>query len=480
MFSKTTREQGSSAAWRMAIWPTVAFAVGSAIAVAIMYFVIAHDIRQRSDAWLTGEAGVLSDVAENTPRDSVYQRMVEEVAELASREVRGEGDANGLHPSSVFFLQVDPGQEPIWVGPPRREHFVTAVEQAHLIPGTPADLQVPGWSRAFRVIYRPHGHGGLYLGFADIVAERMLNRLISLCLLVWAITVVLGFIITREVAHRTLARVDRISDAVAEIRSDDLSTRLPEGPHRDEISRLSRTFNRMLDRIQTSVQELRALTDSVAHDLKSPVTSIRGGLEVALAETNPARLHDYLAEAIEGLDRLSQVLTTTLDVAEADAGALQIRKEPIDLSAIVQQMVELYQPAMAERHHILTADLQPVVVEADPALIHRTIVNLLDNEIAHLPPGCKIRILLRAVNSEAEFVLEDDGPGFPADLRDRVFDRFVKGENSTGHGLGLAFVQAVAHVHGGNVTVADRPGGGALITLSLPVVSAGVLASKSA
>ena len=224
----------------------------------------------------------------------------------------------------------------------------------------------------------------------------MLDRLTERCLLVWAITVALGFLITWLAAYRTLARVERISDTVSRMGSDDLSSRLPEGPHPDEITRLSRTFNRMLERIQSSVHQMRILTDSVAHDLKSPVTSIRGSLEVALSSGAQGQWRERVAEAIEGLDRLAQLLNTTLDVAEADAGALQLRKEPIELSELVRQLVDLYQPAMAEHRHEVVTELQTVCIEADASLLHRTIANLLDNEIAHLPPGCRINITVQA------------------------------------------------------------------------------------
>src|ERR1700691_6032022 len=104
MFSKKHKSQGRSGAWRIAIWPTVAFAVGSAVAFTIMYFLIARDINQRSDAWLSGEAETLADVSANTPRDALYDRLVGEVAELASREVPDADDSNGQHQTSVFFL----------------------------------------------------------------------------------------------------------------------------------------------------------------------------------------------------------------------------------------------------------------------------------------------------------------------------------------------------------------------------------------
>lgn len=469
MFSKKRKSQGASAAWRIAIWPTAAFAVGSAVAFIIMYFLIARDINQRSDAWLSGEAETLADVSANTPRDALYDRLVGEVAELASREVPDADDSNGQHHTSVFFLQTQPGQDPIWVGPTSKEKFIAAIQHAELVPGAPGNVQVAGWEKPFRVVYKSRGDAsGLYLGFADVSGSQMLDRLTERCLLVWAITVALGFLITWIVAFRTLARVDRISDTVARMGSDDLSSRLQEGAHPDEITRLSSTFNRMLGRIQASVHQMRILTDSVAHDLKSPVTSIRGSLEVALSSGTPEQLRESIAEAIEGLDRLSQLLNTTLDVAEADAGALQLRKERIDLSDLVRQLVDLYQPAMAEHCHEVVTDLHPVMVEADTSLLHRIIANLLDNEITHLPPGCRIMISVHPNDGGAELIVADNGPGFSPELRDRAFERFVKGEHSTGHGLGLAFVGAAIQAHGGNAEVKAGKSGGAVVVLRLP------------
>jgi signal transduction histidine kinase len=468
MFLRKTKSQGRSAAWRIAIWPTVAFALGSAVAFAIMYLLIARDIRERSDAWLSGEAEVLADVSENTPRDALYDRLVQEVAELASREVPDTSDAYGKHQSSVFFLKTEPRQEPIWVGPTPKELFIPSVTSMPLIPGVPANVRVQGWKKAFRVVYHAQKDGGgLYLGFADLGGAQMLDRLTERCLMVWGVTVALGFLITWLAAYRTLTRVERISETVSRIGSEDLGSRLPEGPHFDEISRLSRTFNRMLDRIQSSVNQMRILTDSVAHDLKSPVTSIRGSLEVALSDADQRQWRERVAEAIDGLDRLSQLLNTTLDLAEADAGALQTRKEPVELSDLVKQLVDLYQPAMAERGHEVVTHLQPALIEADSSLLNRTIANLLDNEIAHLPNSCRVNISVRVKDGEAELTVEDNGPGFPPGLRSRAFERFVKGQHSTGHGLGLAFVDAVARAHGGRVEISDRAEGGAVIVLTL-------------
>jgi len=162
-------------------------------------------------------------------------------------------------------------------------------------------------------------------------------------------------------------------------------------------------------------------------------------------------------------------LDTTLDVAEAQAGALRLDRSAVDLSVVVRQMVNLYQPAMEERHHEVIVDLEDhVVLDADWGLLHRVLSNLIENEIAHLPEGCQITIRVRSQDRSAELVIEDNGPGFPPEIRARAFERFVRGKHSLGHGLGLAFVDAVVRAHGGAARVSDRPSGGATITLSMP------------
>ena len=232
-------------------------------------------------------------------------------------------------------------------------------------------------------------------------------------LMVWCGMFLLGFVISYWSARRTLHRVERITETVARIGTEDLKERLPEPVNSDEISRLAKTFNNMLDRLQASVNQLRTVTGSIAHDLKSPVTLIRGTLESALCNEGNETWRDSVGEAIEDLDRLLQLLNTTLDLAEAEAGALHIDRRPVDFSDVVRQLVDIYQPAMAEHHHEVTTDLQEhVVVDADVTLLNRVVSNLLENELTHLPAGCRVNIGLRSQQGSAELVIEDNGPGF--------------------------------------------------------------------
>jgi len=463
----------ATAAWRISIWTTLAFALGTAVAFYIVYFLVAQGIRERSDTWLSGEAEVLAQVSADTPRDHLYQRIVREVAELATQEVPDERNARGERLNSVFFLATDPNNSegPLWVGPSSEDAFVKAIQRSKLVPGAPKSIAVEGLRETFRVVVKEQNGRTVYLGLSDRGAKRMLHRLARRFLMVWGGMFLLGFLISYWSARRTLVRVERITETVARIGTEDLQERLPEPVNSDEISRLAKTFNRMLDRLQSSVNQLRTVTGAVAHDLKSPVTLIRGTLESALCdEERNERWRDSVGEAIEGLDRLLQLLNTTLDLAEAEAGALHLDLRPVDFSDVVRQLIDIYQPAMAEREHEVTSDLEEhVVVDADLALLNRVVSNLLENELTHLPLGCRVNIRLHSHQGSAELVIEDNGPGFPPDIGSGVFKRFVKGKQSPGHGLGLAFVDAVARAHGGVVRISDRARSGAVITLSLPV-----------
>src|ERR1700756_3679020 len=143
----------STAAWRISIWTTLAFAVGTAIAFFIVYSFVAKGVRDHIDAWLSGEAEVLARVSADTPRGDVYDRIVEEVAELATQEVPKELNSRGQQLNSVFFLQVEPNSlNPLWVGGGPKEQFVEAIRSVKLVPGVPQSVQVAGEASRYRVV----------------------------------------------------------------------------------------------------------------------------------------------------------------------------------------------------------------------------------------------------------------------------------------------------------------------------------------
>jgi signal transduction histidine kinase len=480
MFSKIRRRISGSlyrtAAWRLALRSTIVFAGSSALVFLMMYGLVARTIRERSDSWLIGESETLKQVALTTPKDAVYGRIVGEVAELATQEFAFDGQGNrSAAANTVFFYEsADAGEPPLWVGPQQNELIIAAIQRLTIRERAAASMKVPGWSMPFRVVAVDlgPGMGRIYLGLQDTSARAMLIRLLIWFFLGWISMVAFGFLIAVLSMRGTLKRIDAITTAAASIGTGDLSSRVAAAAKpNDEIARLARTFNNMLDRISASVNQLRTLADSVAHDMKSPITYVRGSLEAALSTDDPSASRELVARAVESLDRLSEIVTTSLDVAEAEAGALRLRRESSDLADLVHRVTELYAPAFSERRQILTtiAD-KPVHAMIDQRFLVRLLSNLLENELRYAGDGAKVLIILTEAEGRAQIRVRDDGPGFPPELLDHVFQRFAKGDKSEGHGLGLAFVRAVALAHGGRAWVRNLDSGGVEIGVEFPTI----------
>jgi signal transduction histidine kinase len=461
-----------SAAWRISLWASLAFAIGTMLVFAMLHRFVASDLQQRSDAWLSGEVGVLGDVAARTPKDRLYRRVVGEVAELASREVPNRQRSSGDGNDAVFFLQAgDTGPAKLWVGAGDGGANLAAIRSKTVSPDVPFDLSVQGFSIPFRVAsVRIEDGSQIYLGLSERDERRVLRNLRVRFLTLWASIVLLGFLIVFLATRRMLGRVSDITEAASRIGQSDLSRRVPDVRGNDEIGNLARTLNHMLDRIENTVHQLHTITDALAHDLRSPLTAIRGKLETALASDVRDEHADSLVTAIDELDRLTDFLNSSLDVAEAKADALRLSRTEVDLDELLRVMVDLYEPSMNERGlGVQIRSAGSIKVFADPGLLHRVIANLLDNELKHLPASCLVCVSLRADDHMATLTLEDNGPGFDSEIIRHLFERRVKGRASRGHGLGLAFVEAVVRVHGGNVKASARPEGGAKLTITLPL-----------
>jgi signal transduction histidine kinase len=474
MSSRTVKPVLHSAAWRISLWATLAFACGALLVFVVLHQFVANDIQRRSDAWLSGEVEVLGDVAEQTPMNALHDRVVEEIAELASKEVPNRDSSSGASNDSVFFLQTGTdGSLALWVGVGGGEPNLRAIQASRILPDHPTDLNVRGFAVPFRVASTRIDNGSyIYLGLSERDELRVLRNLRAKFILLWLLLVLLGFGIVFYTTRRMLSLVRRITDAASRIGHSDLSARVPTSARRDEVGNLALTLNRMLDRIENSMHQLHTITDSLAHDLRSPLTAIRGKLEMSLSAGSLDDNSEPIVSVIEELDRLTEFLNKSLDVAEAKADALRLIRSEVDLDELLRIMIDLYEPSMSEKG--LQISLQsggPLKIEADAALIHRMIANLFDNELKHLPAASTINLLLRAEGSGASLILEDDGPGFDPEILTHLFERSVKGRKSNGHGLGLAFIDAVARAHGGAVSAGNREQGGARIEVTLPLVA---------
>lgn len=263
-----------------------------------------------------------------------------------------------------------------------------------MLPDQPTDVRVEGFGVPFRVAsIRVDDGSRIYLGLSERDELRVLNRLRLRFLLLWLLIVLFGFAIVFFTTRRMLSHVRRITDAASRIGHSDLNTRVPTTQRNDEVAQLALTLNRMLDRIESSMHQLHTITDSLAHDLRSPLTAIRGKLEMSLSAATDGEQAEPIVSAIEELDRLTEFLNQSLDVAEARADALRLTRIRIDLEELLRVMIDLYEPSMAETGlQIRLHSAGSVTIEADAALIHRMIANLFDNELKHLPAACTVTI----------------------------------------------------------------------------------------
>jgi signal transduction histidine kinase len=475
MFSGIGKPKMRSAAWRVSLWGTLGFALGTMVVFVFLHRFVSHDIQRRSDAWLSGEVGVLGDVAERTPKDRLYGRVVTEVAELASREVPNKLPSNNGQNDSVFFVQTAPdGSLALWVGTGDGAVYLDAIRSLNHLTNTPSDLHVRGFGIPFRVASASVGSGSrVYLGLSERDELRLLRNLRFRSILLWLAVVLIGAAIVFYTTRRMLGHVRNITEAASRIGETDLSSRVPVTKRNDEVSQLASTLNSMLDRIESSMHQLHTITDSLAHDLRSPLTAVRAKLEMALTNGVVGDEAEAIVSAIEELDRVTEFLNKSLDVAEAKADALRLDRVAVNLDDLVRVMVDLYEPSMSERGlRIKLHSAGPVEISADAALLHRMIANLFDNELKHLPASSTFTISLRTNGDAAHLLLEDDGPGFADEIMTHIFERRVKGPKSNGRGLGLAFVDAVVRAHGGSIQVSNRAEGGARLMIALPLFSA--------
>jgi signal transduction histidine kinase len=344
MSSKTAKPPIRSAAWRISLWATVAFACGTIVVFVFLQDFVAGDIQRRSDAWLSGEVEVLGDVAERTPKDTLYDRVVGEVAELAAREVPNKLPSESGANDSVFFLQSgSDGALTLWVGAGDGETHLRAILARQIPPGRPTDVRVPGFPIPFRVAsIRMDDGSQIFLGLSERDELRVLRNLRLRFFLLYLLIVLLGFGIVFLATRRMLSHVRKITEAASTIGHSDLNARVPTTRRNDEISQLALTLNRMLDRIESSMHQLHTITDSLAHDLRSPLTAIRGKLEMSLSSISDGAQAEPIVSAIDELDRLTDFLNKSLDVAEAKADALRLTRTTIDLNDLFKVLIDLY------------------------------------------------------------------------------------------------------------------------------------------
>ena len=279
--------------------------------------------------------------------------------------------------------------------------------------------------------------------------------------------VVLIVVVAAGGMRRVTGPMNNLIDAARRIESGDYSARVPESGSRD-IRSVARAFNSMSERLKAIDEQRRNFVADVTHELRTPLSVIRGQAEAiadGLYPADAAHLAPIL-DATQTLDRLVEDLRTLI---LSDAGSLVLRKEPTDLGALVQETVDSFKTQAETGGVSLSAEIADGLpaVEVDPARIRSVVGNLLSNAIRHTPSGGSVAVTMNQAADRVAITVKDTGEGIPADLLPHVFERFVKGPTSTGSGLGLAIAHDVVAAHGGTLTIQSAAGSGTVATVGL-------------
>jgi len=303
---------------------------------------------------------------------------------------------------------------------------------------------------------------------SEQLQQYSLAALVALLGIIVFLALTMGVFLGRSI----LRRIDVITATTSEIMTGDLSRRVPIIGRGDEFDALSIRLNLMLERVETLVDEMREVTDNIAHDLRSPLTRLRNRLEVTLLE--PRGKDEYMQameQSIQDVDKLMATFNVILQTAQADAGTIRAAMETVDLSRLLVELGELYTPLVDEQSLRLTVDVPPgITLIGNRGLLAQAIGNLIDNAVKFTPAGGEIHLAAARSGPGVTLFVADTGPGIaPAD-RGQVTKRFVRldGARSTpGNGLGLSLVEAIVRQHGAILTLDDNQPG-LLVTITFP------------
>ncbi len=433
-----------SRAFLLALAFCFAISVVTAAAFGIIYLQVSKAEVQRVGAVLVDEAARSETDSEDGLRRALELRLTRDIRRLDYVAVF---DASG----AKIFGDV-PAMPPIPVD--GAAHIV----QQQILPDS------SGFEPALFVARRRPDGGVVLLGRSLREVYDLQETMLKVMAIALAPTVLLILAIGAIFARRASKRFERIHSAILRIIDGELHSRLPVGREGDDIEKVARAVNLMLDEIERLLEQLRSVGDNMAHDLRTPLMVARAKIVRSLdQETDVAALRAAMEAALTQIDRASATIAAILRVSAVENEARRNRFMEFNLSAVCAEVAEFYEPLAASKAIEMEVEARgPVTMRGDADLMREAISNLLDNAIKFTPEGGKVRVETSTVEGFPRLAVSDTGRGVPSEDRSRIFRRFYRGEgaqNVSGHGLGLSIAQAIASLHGFQLDVEDnRPG----------------------
>ena len=464
MFSRKLFKLTGKLAFKLTFWYAGIFSVSCFGALTVFYLATASVIHHRTDLELLKDAKEFS---------AAY--MTKGIGELKAAmltEMESEGAGN------MFLRLVDRNGEEFTLpnGSDWRDSDIGKASINRLGSGDDhffETLVAPGRPYPFRVLTSSIAPDMVIQIGQSLEDDR---RLMEACREV--LTVTLGLIAALSAlggflfARRALAGVEEVTRTANEISKGAFERRVDVKGRGEEIDTLAETFNRMLGKIEILIKGMKEMTDNIAHDLKSPITRIRGVAEATLTGGNlPKDFELMCGSIVEECDRLMIMINTMLDISEAEAGVAKLAIDKVDMAQVVRDACDLFQPVAENNQvHIIQRLTENATISGDKMKIQRAVSNLLDNALKYTPQGGTVTASVEGEPNQVILSVNDTGHGISDRDLPLIFDRFFRGDRSRsrpGTGLGLNLTLAIARAHGGDIKVTSVPGQGSTFTMTL-------------
>ncbi len=470
---------------RLTIWYATALILSIAVFAVVLYFARRSATYQDLDRRIQSEADLTAGIL----AESYRARGILVEKDTAGRPVLTSEVAAVLEVVPDFLLVTSGDGSLLFGSPDARSLGFAQFEQLNaLVRGgattAPGRYRLTPNGPTLHYVIRPVREAGgqigaIFTGADTRSAELQVEQLVTTILIAFLVGIVPAVLVGRWIAGRALEPVDSMITEIREITDGrSLHRRLPVPMEKDELGRLAATLNQMWTRLERSFVALRRFTADASHELKTPLTVVRAGVERAITRPDmPPETLAALEETLQEVNRMTELLDSLLTLARADEGRAELHREPVDLRDIIAEAGETGE--LLAEHAGVSIEIrlppEPVVVSVDRSRVRQLALNLIENAVKYTPRGGEVSVELGGNDGRAVFTVADTGIGIaPGDLP-HVFDRFWRADSArtrtserAGTGLGLAICKWIAEAHGGTIDVQSRPGRGTTFTVGLP------------
>jgi signal transduction histidine kinase len=465
MFSRLLRGFGRGVGLRLTIWYSSILALSALFLFSFAYFLLASSLRRDDQEAVVVELRDLADVYQAGGLTALQ------------KEVSLEGRVPG---KDDFFVRLaSPENKTVLMHvPPQYQGFnVRALERTGPEPDS-LSLKVPGRDRSKVLELTSISLAGGYVlqgGKSTGERERILEHFREVFGAVVIPLVLLGLIGGMFLASRALQPIRHVIKTIHEISTGRMEARAPSPKTGDELKELVLLFNGMVDKIEALIKGMRESLDNVAHDLRTPMTRLRGISEMALRSgDNLETYRESLANSLEESERILKMLNTLMDISEAETGVVKLDIRTVPVSEVVHDVVDLYHyVAEAKGISVESHVAKDLLMTVDPVRMRQVLGNLLDNAIKYTTDGGRVCITADETGEKLAIRVKDSGIGINSGQISRIWDRLYRGDQSRsqkGLGLGLSLVKAISKAHGGEVGVESEPGKGSTFSIFLPKI----------